>query len=239
MQRSRPATPHCRARSGSATKALTASANRALEERRVTRVVVHQQPGLTLGEHLRDAADVGGHHRRRAGHRLQVHDAQRLVHRRADEHCRGGQHSRTLPIGSISRTQNTPDRARASSAPPRSPRRRSPGCPARRRTAPVGPRGRSGARRRPGARPLLPGDPADERHDRALRVDAELGQHRVVGLRLGRIPDLGVDAVVHHVHPVGVQRGIGPQHVARIPELTAITASAASKAVRSTHDDSR
>ena len=54
---------------------------------------------------------------------------------------------------------------------------------------------------------LLPGDPADERHDRAAEVDAEVGQHRLARLRLGRIPDVGVDAVAHHVHPVGIERG--------------------------------
>jgi len=40
---------------------------------------------------LGDAADVGGHDGRPGRRRLEVHDAQRLVHRRRHEHGRGGQ----------------------------------------------------------------------------------------------------------------------------------------------------
>ena len=60
---------------------------------------------------------------------------------------------------------------------------------------------------------LLPGDPADEDHDRTVRVDAEFGQHRLVVGGHG-VPDLGVDAVVDHVHPAGVERRVGVQDVA-------------------------
>jgi hypothetical protein len=58
---------------------------RPLEKRRVARVVVHQQTRLTVRDHLRYAADIGGDHGRRAGHRLQVHNPQRFVYRWADE----------------------------------------------------------------------------------------------------------------------------------------------------------
>src|SRR5690606_5354913 len=55
------------------------------------RVVVHQAAGDAAAHDLGDAADIGGDHRGRAGHRLQVHDAERLVDRGADEHRRRGE----------------------------------------------------------------------------------------------------------------------------------------------------
>ena len=44
---------------------------------------------------------------------------------------------------------------------------------------------------------LLPGDPADERGDRRVQVDALVDQQ---SRSLGRLVDLGVDAVADHVH---------------------------------------
>ena len=44
---------------------------------------------------------------------------------------------------------------------------------------------------------LLPGDPADERRDRGVQVDAALDQHGAVE---GGLVDLRVDAVVDDVH---------------------------------------
>ena len=78
-------------------------------------VVVHQQPGLTVGDDLGDAADVGGHDRGPAGHRLEVDDAERLVDRRADEDRGRGQHCADLAERQHLSIQNTPLRARCSS----------------------------------------------------------------------------------------------------------------------------
>ena len=120
-------------------------------------------------------------------------------------------------MGSISRTQNTPLRARAKLLHGRRHLGRDlrgvRGACAQHQLD----LGREVVGRRDQMRdPLLPGDPPDEGHDRASQVDAELVEHRVVGLRLlarDRIPDVGVDPVAHHVHPVGIQRGIRAQHV--------------------------
>ena len=87
----RPATPMAAALAGSDMTFVSASATAGLEADRVGLVVVHQVAGLALDDDLGDAADVAGHDGRLAGHRLEVHDAQRLVHRRAGEHARVGQ----------------------------------------------------------------------------------------------------------------------------------------------------
>jgi hypothetical protein len=81
---------------------------------------------------------------------------------------------------------------------------------------------------------LLPGDPADEGHDRLGRVD-RVGEHRLTRLQLGRVPDLGV--VRSTCTRLGSSAGYVCSTSSRMPELTAITASAASTAVFSTHDD--
>ena len=62
--------------------------------------------------------------------------------------------------------------------------------------------------------PFLAGDPADEGHHRPWP-----GRPRVrestdsLGLGWGRVPDVGVDAVLDHVHPGRVQRRVRRQHV--------------------------
>ena len=49
--------------------------------------VVFYAAGFAVGHHLGNPSDIGGDHRRRAGHRLQIDDTQWLVHRRAHESC--------------------------------------------------------------------------------------------------------------------------------------------------------
>jgi hypothetical protein len=58
--------------------------------------------------------------------------------------------------------------------------------------------------------PLLPGDPPDEHGVRLGGVDAVPLEH-VGGLDGG--VEVGVDAVVDDLHPLGVEVGVGGQHV--------------------------
>jgi hypothetical protein len=46
----------------------------------------HQPAGLAVHHHLGDAADPARHHRRAAGHGLEIDQAEGLVDRRANEH---------------------------------------------------------------------------------------------------------------------------------------------------------
>ena len=135
------------ARSGSASSSLIGAARSATNRSGSSGVPVpsvglldrHQQAGLAVGDHLGDAAGGGRHHRRLAGHRLQVDDAHRLVDRRADEDGGVGEHLDHLGLGQHLRPPRPPRSgwpAARRPAPP--PRRRSPGCPARRRAAPAG-----------------------------------------------------------------------------------------------------
>ncbi len=57
---------------------------------------------------------------------------------------------------------------------------------------------------------LLPGDPAKEHDRRRQRVDPVVGQH--VGALVAGVL-VGIDAVVDHVDPSGVDVGIGSQDV--------------------------
>ncbi|MPM19878.1 hypothetical protein SDC9_66305 [bioreactor metagenome] len=175
---------------------------------RLRRIVRHQQAGPAVLDDLRDAADGTGHHGRLGGHRLQIHDAQRLVDRRAGEHGGVRQHLAYA-------------RARQHLL--------HPGHPAAAGLLEVaeglvelrgdlrGVRG-AGEQQQLGARiellrrpdqvhePLLPGDPADEGHVRAGQVDAEPLDD--VGVRVGG-ELFGVDAVEHHMDLLGVQLGVG------------------------------
>ena len=135
-------------------------------------------------DHLGNPADIGRHHCRRAGHRLQVHDPERLVHRRAYENgcCSEGFRGSSNRRG-ISCTQNTRCGPATVARPRRRPRRRSPACLARPRTAPAGRPGRTGGPPPPDARPFLAGDAADERHDRRPGSTPEPGQYRIARIR--------------------------------------------------------
>ncbi len=169
--RSRPARPSPRARAGSAHSAFTASARPASNSSRRHRVVVAPAaPVSPVRDDLRDAADGAGHHRGLAGHRLQVHDAQRLVHRRADEHGRVREQLRDLGAGQhVRRNQTTPvplrlqlgDGRRGLGGDLRGVRRAGAQHQLDVRVEVVRPR----ASRCADA--LLPGDPADERRDTA------------------------------------------------------------------------
>ena len=72
---------------------------------------------------------------------------------------------------------------------------------------------------------LLPGDPPDEHHDRPVRVDAVPLEHVPVG---DRAVQLGVDAVVDHVHPARVDERVGGEHLVAHAALTAIDRGGAS-----------
>ena len=58
--------------------------------------------------------------------------------------------------------------------------------------------------------PLLAGDPADEDHARAVRVDTQLAHP---SRRVHRLPVLGVDPVVYDVHPAGVDGRVAAEDV--------------------------
>lgn len=60
---------------------------------------------------------------------------------------------------------------------------------------------------------LLPGDPPDERHNGAVRVDPEFGEHRSGTNRSGRKPHFGVDAVADDMHHPWIQPGVQAQDV--------------------------
>ncbi len=150
--RSRPALPMACARAGSPQIALTASAMTCLELLGRHRQERHQRPGQAVRDDLGDAADRGGHDRGLAGHRLEVHDALRLVHGRADEHGRMREQRDDL----VARQHLLdPDDAAARRAERLDGggglRARSRRCPARRRTARAGSPGRTSRPRRAGA----------------------------------------------------------------------------------------
>ena len=72
-----------------------------------------QQPGFAIADHLGDPADRGGHDRGAAGHRLQVHDAERFVQRRAGEYRRVRQQLDHRALGQHLRYPDHPGPRRA------------------------------------------------------------------------------------------------------------------------------
>ena len=96
----------------------------------------HEQPRLAVDDDLGDAADRARHDRRLARHRLEVDDPERLVDRRAAEHrrvrCRAAASIGLSTISAIQMMCGWVVRASSTAA---SISRRSPGCPARRRRA--------------------------------------------------------------------------------------------------------
>ncbi len=86
-----------------------------------------------------------------------------------------------------------------------------PGCRGRRRTARAAPTGSMApGRAQQMGHALLPGDAADEEDVRALRVDADAGEH--VGARVGPVEG-GVDAVVDDADPGRVERRVAGEDV--------------------------
>jgi hypothetical protein len=172
----------------------------------------HEPAGLAVDDHLGDPACRRPDDRCAAGHGLQVDDSERLVDGRADE---DGRVREQLPQLVPGHDTVDPDDSRAR------------GLQLLDQTGDLGHDLRGV--RRPGAQheldvlrqrgggtqqvrqPLLPGDAADEDDAGSLRVDPEA--RHVVGAVV-RIPLLGVDAVVDHVHLVGVQLGVAAQDVA-------------------------
>ena len=165
-----------------------------------------------VDDHLGDAAGGGRDDRGLARHRLEVHDAQWLVDRRAGERGRGGQQRDDVGAGQhLADPHDAVARACA-------------GCSTRPTTsasisgvsgAPAHSTictsaGSCGDRAQEERQALLPGDPADEDHRGTVRVDAVLAHPVRV---LDRRPQLGVDAVVDHVHLGRVDVGVGAQHV--------------------------
>ena len=125
--------------------------------------------------------------------------------------------SRIFPMGSMSLTQNTPERSRASSATPADTSAAISGvsgAPAHSTNCTSGPKRCAAASR--WATPFcLVIRPTNATIGRP-RSDAEVGKHglpREGSQRLGRVPHLGVDPVAHDMHPAGIQRRIDPQHV--------------------------
>ena len=203
-------------------------------------VVRDQQTGLAVGDDLGDAADGAGDDGGATGHRLEVDDAERLVDRGADEHGRVRRaRRRGRRAAACSRSQTTPDRGRPAGR--RRPRSTS--------AAISGVSGRAGAQHQL----RLGGQPAGGARAGAARPFCRVirptkttsgrsgsmpsrSQHVGVGARREQ---LGVDAVVHDMHPVGVDRRVRRRARRRACRReTAMTASAASIAVRSAHDDS-
>ena len=152
-----------------------------LEGLGVAGVVVHQQPGLAVGDDLGNAADVGGDHRRRTRHRLEVHDAQRLVDRRADENRCRRENFADLVGRQHLRTQNTPV-ARPATAPRTAPPTSAAisgvsGAPAHSTSCTSGANRCAAATRcaTPFCRVIRPTNATIGRR----RVDAEFGEHRL------------------------------------------------------------
>ena len=206
--RSRPAAPMRAARSGSVTSSVNAAASAVLVARR------DQQPGRAVGHHFRDSADRAGDHRGPAGHGLEVDDAQRLVHRRADEDGRAGLSSwMTSGRGSICSIQTTsPAPARPARPPARSTSAASSGvsgAPAHSTSCtPAGSvraaRSRCGS---PFCRVIRPTKMTYGRPDRRRAGAARRCRVRRVLV--------GVDAVVDHPHPLRVDLRVRREHVLR------------------------
>ena len=168
---------------------------------------------------------------RLAGHRLQVDDAHRLVDRRADEHRGVREHlDRPRAWAASPRPRSTPSRSSPQLVDQRRrPRRRSRGCPARRRSSTsCASAGSVAGRPQQVGQPLLPGDPADEDHARA-------GPGRCRAASSTSVPGPGAYSSVSM--PLwttwtrsGVDRRVGGEHVAaHARRETAMTASAASQ----------
>jgi hypothetical protein len=133
-----PAFPYDAARAGSLTASVSAAARSATYCPAAAGVPVpsvglldrHQPAGLAVDDHLRDAAGRGGDHRGLARHRLEVHDAERLVDRGAGEHGRGGEQRDDVGAGEhLGDPHHAAARLRESVDQARAPRPRSPGCP--------------------------------------------------------------------------------------------------------------
>ena len=199
-----PARADPRGRAGFSAELVDPRRDRRPRSRRVVGRVVDEQPGLAVDHDLGDAADRAGHHGGLAGHRLEVDDAQRLVDRRAHEHHRVRQHLPDLSRGSISLTRS---RRRGSPAARRSASSISAlssgvsGAPASSTSC------RPGSKLQPGreqvGHALLPGDPADEHHVGPAGSTPSSSSTSVPG----RGVEVGVDAVVDHVHPSGSTPG--------------------------------
>ena len=178
----------------------------------------------------------GGHDGRAAGHRLQVDDAERLVHRGADEHggvreeldhVRARQHLRD-PVHALAYAAQLLEQVAE---------------------LPVDLRGVGGARAQHDLRgrvdvpdraqqmghALLAGDAADEQDVRAAGVDADAVEHVRAVVRRGR--GRCRCRCARRAPWPGPGRGSRPRMSSRMAAETAMTASAASMAVRSAQLD--
>ena len=207
VARCRPAAPYSRARSGSLTTSVSTrarSADVALGVDRRPGAVLHlldrdEPPGDAVDDDLRDAAGRRADDGRTARHRLQVHDAQRLVHGRADERRGRAEDGAQLvarqhPIepddagaGVLQSAHEALDLGHDLGRVGRA------GGEDHLHVGRQSLRGAEEVRQA-----LLPGDAADEHHRGPRRVDAQLGQQRRI---LDRVPRLDVDAVVDDAHP--------------------------------------
>ena len=170
-----------------------------------------QPPRLAVDDDLGDAAGGGGDDGGLAGHRLEVDDAEGFVDGRAGEGGRVGEqrddvgprqhladphHAGAVLLQLLDQAEHLGlDLGGV-------------GRPGAQHELHVG--RQLGGRAQEQRQPLLAGDPADEDHRRAVGVDAELAD--AVGL-VDAGPVVGVDAVVHDLDLVGVDVGVGPDHV--------------------------
>ena len=180
------------------------------------RIVRNEQARCAVDDHLRDSTHRGGDDRGLAGHGLQVHDAQGLVDTRAGENRRMGH---DLPNGGPGQHFRHPDHRCAAL-----------GLEFRERPVELGGdlRGVGGAREQHHLgfgiellgcpdqvdQPLLAGYAAHENHRRAVQVDAQALHH--VGAVV-RFELVGVDSVLDHEHPVGIQVRVGGENVLAHP----------------------
>ena len=215
------------------------------EARGIDRIAVgaeldrHEQAGLAVDHHLRDAADGGCDDRRTAGHRLQVDDPERLVDRRHGEH--GGMRQSswiTSGFGSISSIQTTPLTRCARNRSTRSRVARSTsgssGAPAQKTScAPESISSAASSRcTMPFCRVIRPTKRTVGSAD-GHAVALERVGRRIVGVLVG------VDPVVDDLDPRRVDLRVGALDVCCASRSTPrSTASAASTAVRSQNDDS-
>ena len=178
----------------------------------------HEVAGLSIDDDVRDAAGRGADDGQAEGHRLEVNDAERLVHRRRDEDLRRGQDRRHL---GLREHLGDEDDAGAASA--------QLGDEALDLCGNLGSVGSTGTQHKlnvigqklGGAqevrKALLAGDAADEYNRATRRVNTMLGKHTgaqlLARLTLGGVPLVQVDTVVNDVHALGINAGVAAQNI--------------------------
>ncbi len=177
------------------------------------RVVGHQGTRLAVHDDLGNPADRRGDDGSFAGHRLQIHDAQRLVHRRAGKHGGVGEHlAHRGPWQHLRHPAHTAGTGLAQLGEgilELGGDLRGVGGAGQEQQLSVGIEFLGGAHQV--HQTLLARDASHEHHQGSIPVHTQ-GVHHVgvaVGAEL-----IGVDAVLHHMDASRVELGVGIQHIA-------------------------